>query len=152
MTATRLSTAPDSHPSGVVETGPCSADERKVGAMSATIPASRQAATESGEPAPRSETADDELRKEAIASLKRKRRFANDAMTYVAVNGVLWVIWALTDRTTDGAIPWPAWVSAIWGFFLALDAWKAYSPWPRSTHRPITDAEIDREIERLVER
>lgn len=68
------------------------------------------------------------LRHEAIASLKRKRRFYEGVGGFVAVNGVLWLIWALTHRSGDGGMPWPAWVSLIWGFFLALDAWKASAP------------------------
>jgi hypothetical protein len=92
---------------------------------------------------------DDALREQAIVNLKRKRRFAQDAVAFVTVNGVLWLIWALTDRTTDGSIPWPAWVTSIWGFFLAIDAWKAYSPWPRSLRHPISEADVEREEERL---
>lgn len=94
-------------------------------------------------------TSDEELRKEAIASLKRKRKFGQNLLAYLTVNGVLWIIWALTDRGTDGSVPWPAWVSAIWGFFLLLDAWRAFARWPRSLFSPITDAEIEREVERL---
>jgi hypothetical protein len=92
---------------------------------------------------------DEELRKAAIASLKRKRRFGEAVVAYVVINGILWGVWALTDRTTDGNIPWPAWVSGIWGFFLVLDAWKTFTTWPRSLRRPITDADIDREVRRL---
>lgn len=88
---------------------------------------------------------DAELRKAAIASLKRKRTFVDNLGAYLIVNGVLWLIWALTDRSLDGGMPWPAWVSAIWGFFLALDAWKAYGS---RFHRPITEADIEREIRR----
>ncbi len=91
--------------------------------------------------------ADAELRAAAVARLKRKRKFVEDAVTYVAINGVLWLIWALTDRSTDGFMPWPAWVSVIWGFLLAIDAWRAFGDWPASLHRPITEAEIQREIE-----
>lgn len=94
-------------------------------------------------------TADEELRNEAIASLKRKRKFGQNLLAYITVNGVLWIIWALTDRTTDGSIPWPAWVSAIWGFFLLLDAWRALARRPRSLFSPVTEAEIEREVERL---
>ena len=36
-------------------------------------------------------------REAAIASLKRKRKFAEDLFAYLAVNGVLWLIWLL-DR------------------------------------------------------
>lgn len=92
-------------------------------------------------------TEDEALRQEAIASLKRRRRFYEGVGGFVAVNGVLWLIWALTDRSGDG-MPWPAWVSVIWGFFLVLDAWKAFGPWPRSLHRPITETDVAREMER----
>lgn len=82
----------------------------------------------------------------AIARLKLKRHFAKSAMTYVSVNGILWIIWALADRSTDGSLPWPSWISIIWGFFLALDAWRAYVPWPASLNRPITEEDIEREL------
>ena len=91
---------------------------------------------------------DDEARMQAIASLKRKRKFAEDLKAYIAVNGVLWLIWLLSDRSTDGSIPWPAWVSVIWGFLLALDGWRAFGSWPAGVHRPITEAEIERELKR----
>ena len=90
--------------------------------------------------------AEAELRERAIASLKRKRKFAEDVLGYVGVNGVLWLIWAFTDRSTNGSIPWPGWVSVIWGFLLALDAWKTYGLWPQGVRRPITEAEIEREM------
>ncbi len=89
----------------------------------------------------------DELRGEAIASLTRKRKFWVDALLYAFANGLLWLIWALTDRTTDHSMPWPAWVSIIWGFFLALDAFRAFSPWPSRT---VSETEIEREMRRLA--
>lgn len=113
--------------------------------MSATIP-TRHAPERTDEPTVVAGRADAELRDAAIASLKRKRKFVQDAVGYVTVNGVLWLIWALTDRSTDGGMPWPAWVSAIWGFFLAIDAWRAFGRWPASLHRPITEADIQREM------
>ena len=88
----------------------------------------------------------DEAREHAIASLKRKRKFAQDLVAFVAVNGLLWLIWLITDRSTNGSIPWPAWVSLAWGFFLALDGWRAYGRWPANT--PITETEIERELKR----
>lgn len=87
------------------------------------------------------------LREQALASLRRKRKFWSDAVLYVSVNGVLWLIWALADRSTDNSIPWPAWVSIIWGFLLLIDAFKAYGPWPR---RPITEAAVEHEMRRLA--
>ena len=93
-------------------------------------------------------TEEEALRQEAISSLKRKRHFFEALIAYVVINGVLWLVWALTDRSIDGGLPWPAWVSIIWGFFLALDAWKAFGPWPRSLHRPISEEDVTREMER----
>ena len=92
---------------------------------------------------------EDALRADAVASLKRKQKFWADAVLYASVNGVLWLIWALTDRTTDNSIPWPAWVSVVWGFFLALDAFRAFSPWP---NRVIDEAAIEREMRHLAPR
>jgi hypothetical protein len=42
--------------------------------------------------------------------------------------------------------PWPAWVSMGWGVYLALDAYKAFSPWPRT----MSETEIEREMRRLA--
>lgn len=98
------------------------------------------------------ESIDAALREAAIASLKRKRRFADNVVAYVTVNGVLWLIWAIADRSRDDSIPWPAWVSIVWGFFLAIDAWKAFGAWPRSLNRPITEADVERELERARRR
>jgi hypothetical protein len=121
--------------------------------VNATTPAPEQEKPESSVAEPVAAAApDDDVRTEAIASLKRKRKFAQDAIGYVSVNGVLWLIWALSDRSTDGSMPWPAWVSAIWGFLLAVDAWRAYGSWPASLHRPITEADIEREMKRSRDR
>lgn len=110
-------------------------------AMSATI-SPTHSVDSNDDPA----TQDAALRDAAIATLKRKRKFVEDAVAYGTVNGVLWLIWALTDRSADGLMPWPAWVSVIWGFLLAVDAWRAFGRWPASLHRPITEADIQREI------
>jgi len=117
--------------------------------MSTTAPPSRQELHDSSPSAsPRGGKWEEELRQAAIANLKRKRKFIENAVGYVTVNGALWLIWALADRSSDGIMPWPAWVSAIWGFFLAMDAWKAYGRWPSSLYRPITEADIEHELER----
>ena len=98
--------------------------------------------------APEARDAQGERREAAIASLRRKRKFAEDLFAYLAVNGVLWLIWLLSGPTTDGYLPWPAWVSIIWGFLLAIDAWRAYGRGPVGRDRPITEAEIERELTR----
>jgi 2TM domain len=57
----------------------------------------------------RAEMTDDdrELREYAIRRLERKRRFFADLGSYLAVNTLLWAIWAMFGRSTDG-LPWPA--------------------------------------------
>lgn len=85
-------------------------------------------------------------REQAIAAVKRRRKFWDDLALYVGVNGVLWLVWALADRSTDGWIPWPTWVSAIWGFLLLLDAIKAFARWPGGG--PVSESEIERELAR----
>jgi hypothetical protein len=99
-----------------------------------------------------SATGVDEAREHAIASLKRKRKFAQNLAAYVAVNVLLWLVWLFTDPSTNGSIPWPAWVTLAWGFFLALDGWRAYGRWPASLNTPITETEIDRELKRTQSR
>ena len=91
---------------------------------------------------------DQDLRAYAIGRLKRKRHFLNDVAGYLTVNAVLWAIWAATDRSTNG-MPWPAWVSIIWGFFLLLDGLKLLRVWGW-LNRPITEADIEREIKRTA--
>jgi hypothetical protein len=86
----------------------------------------------------------------AIAYLERRRKFFADALGYVAVNGALWLIWALTGHSNGGRLPWPAWVSLIWGFFLALDALKVFGPLARKLEGPIGEEEIQREIDRAA--
>jgi hypothetical protein len=83
-----------------------------------------------------------ELRARAVARLREKRDLVGSLTTYVGVNGLLWLIWALTDHSTDGGVPWPTWVSAIWGFFVLTHALKLFA------RRPISEADIQREIDR----
>lgn len=93
---------------------------------------------------------DRDLRAFAIKRLEGRRKFFTDAGGYVAVNGLLWSIWAIFDRSADG-LPWPAWVSIIWGFFLLLDGLRLLRLWSRFT-RPITEADIEQEIHRIGSR
>jgi hypothetical protein len=43
-------------------------------------------------------------------------------------------------------------VSIIWGFLLAIDAWRAYGRGPVGRDRPITEDEIQRELTRTGKR
>ncbi len=50
-----------------------------------------------------------------------------------------WAIWA----TTGAGYPWPAWLSGAWGIGLLLNAWDVH------VRRPVTEADVQREIEHL---
>lgn len=84
---------------------------------------------------------DEELREQAYRRLKRRRDFMSNFGTFLTVNGLLWLIWALTGHDTDG-FPWPAWVTCIWGFIILMHAVRTF------LRRPITDEDIEREVQR----
>lgn len=86
-----------------------------------------------------SQTSDQELRKQALIEVKKKRDFVNHAVTFVIVNVLLVVIWALTGA----GFFWPGFAIAGWGIGLALNAWDVYA------RKPISEAQIQRETERL---
>jgi hypothetical protein len=119
--------------------------------MSVTTPAPTPTRPDRDLEAPAVKTEQDLQREAAVARLRRKRKFAEDLFAYLAVNGVLWLVWLLSGPSTDG-FPWPAWVSIIWGFLLAIDAWRAYGRGPIGRDRPITEAEIERELARAAGR
>jgi hypothetical protein len=99
---------------------------------------------------PRNDDTDDavvgeqDLRAQAVARLKGRRKFRRDVAIYVVVNAALWGIWAINGAKTDDL--WPAWVAGIWGFLLLLDAWKVYA------ERPISEREIEDEVSRMRNR
>jgi hypothetical protein len=64
-------------------------------------------------------------------------------LVYVLFNALLWAIWALA---TPDAIAWPIFPMAGWGIGLVMNAWEVYG------RRPITDADISAEMERLSRR
>jgi len=59
--------------------------------------------------------------------------------TYGVVNAMLTGIWAMAG----GGYFWPAWVLLGWGVGLVLNVWDVYF------RRPVTEHDIQREIERL---
>jgi hypothetical protein len=76
---------------------------------------------------------------QAFSRLKKRRDLSAHAFSYLVVNAALWAIWA----TTDGGYPWPAWISGLWGIGLLMNAWEAL------VRKPITEADVQREVERL---
>jgi hypothetical protein len=83
--------------------------------------------------------ADDLLREQAMKRLKKKQDLQGHLLVYLLVNALLWAIWALTD----GGFAWPVVVSLGWGIGLVMNVWDVY------VRRPIGEAEVRRQIERL---
>jgi hypothetical protein len=77
-------------------------------------------------------------RADAIREIKKRRDFGAHVVSYVVVNVALWALWAVTGA----GYPWPAWISGGWGIGLVMNAWDVYM------RRPITDADIRRQVER----
>ena len=78
-------------------------------------------------------------RDRAIAALKKRRDFHAHLLIFVLVNAFIVVIWAVTD---PHGFFWPVFPMAGWGIGLVMNAWDVY--W----RRPITEAEVSREVER----
>lgn len=84
---------------------------------------------------------EDELRKQARKRLEKRRDLGSHAASYVVINGMLVGIWAISGA----GYFWPAWVMLGWGVGLALNAWDVFF------RRPITEADIEREMRRGAE-
>jgi hypothetical protein len=82
---------------------------------------------------------DDELRKEAVKRVQKRRDLGSHLVAYVVVNAMLIGFWAITG----GGYFWPAWVLLGWGVGVLLNVWDVYF------RRPITQHDIDREMKRL---
>ena len=82
---------------------------------------------------------DEELQAFAVKRLKGKREFWQHFAIYLIVNAALVGIWALGD----GGYFWPGWVIFGWGIGIAFQAWNTFFS------RPISDADVEREIRNL---
>ena len=76
---------------------------------------------------------------QALLRLKKRRDLQGHLVAYLVVNAALWVIWA----TTGSGYAWPAWVSGAWAIGIVLNAWDVYF------RAPITEADVQREMQRL---
>jgi hypothetical protein len=86
------------------------------------------------------------IREQALRSLKKRRDFHTHLFVYLTFNVLLWSIWALTGATSGAWFPWPLWVTFGWGIAIVLNGWDVY------VRRPITEAELQHEVERLAQR
>ena len=59
---------------------------------------------------------------------KARAKFQAHLLSFLSVNAMLWVIWALTaaPRSHRSDIPWPLWVTAFWGLGLVARGVAAY--------------------------
>ena len=80
---------------------------------------------------------DQERREAAIARLKEKRDFWTHLFVYLAVNGLLVVVWAVTGA----GYFWPVWPIAGWGIGIAAHALETF-------RRPISEDAIRRQMEK----
>ena len=90
-------------------------------------------------------SADDpeQLRKHALASLKRKRDFKAQIVVFVLINILLWGIWVIGGIEGDFGFPWPVFATVGWGIGLVMQGWSIYHSGPP------TEADVQAEVERL---
>ena len=81
---------------------------------------------------------DDDARKQARQSLENKRGFWNFFVVFLVVSAGLVGIWALTGS----GFFWPVFPIGGMAIGVAFSAWGAFG------EKPITEADVDREVER----
>ncbi|TGE23393.1 2TM domain-containing protein [Hymenobacter metallicola] len=78
---------------------------------------------------------------------KARAKFKTHLFTYLAVNGLLWTIWFLTDFSAGhrygSNIPWPVWSTVFWGIGVFMNGVGVYGGLGKSQLS-------EREYERLV--
>lgn len=79
-----------------------------------------------------------DAREEARKRVQAKRDFVSHAVAYVVVNAFLVGMWAVTGA----GYFWPGWVLGGWGVGLVLHAWDL------TWRRPVTEADVERELAR----
>ncbi|HEX4929113.1 MAG TPA: 2TM domain-containing protein [Gaiellaceae bacterium] len=106
---------------------------------------------------PISTSPDDALREWARQHVERARRLKLHVVSFVVGMVVLTPLWVLVEWQANGGFerwsdnsqpgdwePWILYVALVWGLVVAIAALKVYFD------RPTTEAEIDREVERLT--
>lgn len=81
-----------------------------------------------------------DYRQEARQRLEKRRDFKTHLFVYVVVNAVLIAVWAIA---TPDAIFWPIFPILGWGIGVAGNAWDVF------VRKPIREADVDREEQRL---
>jgi hypothetical protein len=91
-------------------------------------------------------TSPEGLRDQALRRLKQRRDFHTHVFVFLVVNAVFWGAWVIIGATTDSWFPWPLFVTLAWGIGVAGNAWDVY------VRRPISETEVQHEIDRLAHR
>ena len=61
------------------------------------------------------------------AIAKKRASFKRDLVTYIVINGFLWLIWLLSSRNHSySSVPWPVWPTAGWGIAILIQYFEAY--------------------------
>jgi hypothetical protein len=89
------------------------------------------------------EGAKDDLRDFARQQLKKKQGFKTYLAVYAGVTGLVTAVWFLTS---PGSYFWPIWVIFGMGIGAVATGLDAYGT---SWSKPITEADVDAEVERL---
>lgn len=85
------------------------------------------------------------IRKRVQRWINKRNEFMGHLIAYITGNALVWSIWAFSGGHGDG-LPWPLWVTFVWGIGLvahALDTWQ---------HSPAFQARSEMTIQREVER
>jgi hypothetical protein len=77
-------------------------------------------------------------RHQAVERIKARRAFWRQTATFIAIEAVLIAIWAIGDERHF----WPVWPALFFVLATAGNAWRIFG------ERPISDEQIQRELER----
>jgi len=88
-------------------------------------------------------TSPEVLREQALRRLRKRRDFKTHLFAYLIINLLAWAVWVVIGVTSHSWWPWPLFMTLGWGIGVAFNAWDVY------LRRPITEHELQREIERL---
>lgn len=83
-------------------------------------------------------TGTDSARDAAIKRLHAKRNFASHIVSYIVISLFMVAIWWFSGR----GYFWPVYVILGLGIGLAIEAWNVFA------RKPITDADVEREMRR----
>lgn len=81
-----------------------------------------------------------ELLEVATRRVTERRDFRVHLAIYLAVNAMLWILWAAVTGTDE--FPWPIWVTLGWGIGVAVQ-------WLSTRRRPISAEAVAHEVEHL---